>query len=57
MYASGDRAAIAGDSVLEAFARAHYFIGAFGSGSKMKFVANLLVAVHMSRPPKPSCSG
>ena len=32
--------------VLEAFARAHYFLGAFGKGSKMKFVANLLVAIH-----------
>jgi 3-hydroxyisobutyrate dehydrogenase-like beta-hydroxyacid dehydrogenase len=32
--------------VLEGFARAHYFIGPFGAGSKMKFVANLLVAIH-----------
>jgi L-threonate 2-dehydrogenase len=32
--------------VLEAFARAHYFLGAFGAGSRMKFVANLLVAIH-----------
>ena len=47
VYASGDRAAYRRViPVLEAFARAHYFIGAFGSGSKMKFVANLLVAVH-----------
>ena len=32
--------------VLDAFARAHYYVGAFGAGSKMKFVANLLVAIH-----------
>jgi 3-hydroxyisobutyrate dehydrogenase-like beta-hydroxyacid dehydrogenase len=32
--------------VLEGFARSHYFLGAFGAGSKMKFVANLLVAIH-----------
>ena len=31
---------------LEGFARAHYFLGRFGAGSKMKFVANLLVAIH-----------
>jgi 3-hydroxyisobutyrate dehydrogenase-like beta-hydroxyacid dehydrogenase len=29
-----------------AFARAHHYVGAFGAGSKMKFVANLLVAIH-----------
>jgi len=47
VYASGHRSAYRRViPVLEAFARAHYFIGAFGSGSKMKFVANLLVAVH-----------
>ena len=32
--------------VLEGFARAHYHVGPFGAGSKMKFVANLLVAIH-----------
>ena len=26
--------------------RASYYLGAFGAGSKMKFVANLLVAIH-----------
>jgi 3-hydroxyisobutyrate dehydrogenase-like beta-hydroxyacid dehydrogenase len=47
VLASGARPAYArGVPVLEAFARAHYFIGAFGAGSKMKFVANLLVAIH-----------
>jgi len=47
VYASGDRAACrAVAPVLEGFSRAHYFVGAFGAGSKMKFVANLLVAIH-----------
>ena len=47
VYASGDRRAYRHVvPVLEAVARAHYFIGAFGSASKMKFVANLLVAIH-----------
>lgn len=32
--------------VLEGFARAHRHVGAFGNGSRMKFVANLLVAIH-----------
>jgi len=47
VYASGDaRAYRACVPVLEAFARSHYFLGPFGAGSKMKFVANLLVAIH-----------
>jgi 3-hydroxyisobutyrate dehydrogenase-like beta-hydroxyacid dehydrogenase len=47
VYASGARGAYRRCvPVLEAFARAHYFLGAFGAGSKMKFVANLLVAIH-----------
>ena len=47
VYASGDRRRIAGSFRCSTpFARAHYFVGAFGTGSKMKFVANLLVAVH-----------
>ncbi len=32
--------------MLEGFSRAHYYLGEFGNGSKMKFVANLLVAIH-----------
>jgi putative dehydrogenase len=32
--------------VFEGFARTHYFLGPFGAGSKMKFIANLLVAIH-----------
>jgi 3-hydroxyisobutyrate dehydrogenase-like beta-hydroxyacid dehydrogenase len=47
VYASGDRAAYRrAIPVLDAVARAHFYIGAFGDGSKMKFVANLLVAIH-----------
>jgi putative dehydrogenase len=47
VYASGDRRAYRRVTpMLDAFARAHYHVGAFGAGSKMKFVANLLVAIH-----------
>jgi putative dehydrogenase len=47
VYASGSRSAYRRCvPVLEAFSRAHYFLGPFGTGSKMKFVANLLVAIH-----------
>jgi putative dehydrogenase len=47
VYASGERSAYrACVPVLEAFARSHHFLGPFGAGSKMKFVANLLVAIH-----------
>ena len=47
VYASGARGAYRRCiPVLDGFARAHYFLGPFGAGSKMKFVANLLVAVH-----------
>ena len=47
VYASGDRGACRrAVPILEAFARAQYYVGAFGAGSKMKFVANLLVAIH-----------
>jgi 3-hydroxyisobutyrate dehydrogenase-like beta-hydroxyacid dehydrogenase len=47
VYASGPRTAYrAVTPVMEAFARAHYYVGSFGAGSKMKFVANLLVAIH-----------
>jgi 3-hydroxyisobutyrate dehydrogenase-like beta-hydroxyacid dehydrogenase len=47
VYASGDRAACRRVApVLAVFTRAQYYVGPFGAGSKMKFVANLLVAVH-----------
>jgi 3-hydroxyisobutyrate dehydrogenase-like beta-hydroxyacid dehydrogenase len=32
--------------VFEAFSRAPHYLGPFGNGSKMKYVANLMVAVH-----------
>ncbi|MEK6243411.1 MAG: NAD(P)-dependent oxidoreductase [Pseudomonadota bacterium] len=47
VYASGPRAAIRRCiPVFKGFARAHYDLGKFGNGSKMKFAANLLVAIH-----------
>ena len=47
VYASGVRNAYRRCiPIFEAFARTHYFLGSFGAGSKMKFVANLLVAIH-----------
>ncbi len=47
VYASGDAASYrAVVSVLEAFSRVNYYVGPFGNGSKMKFAANLLVAIH-----------
>ncbi|MEJ8838513.1 NAD(P)-dependent oxidoreductase [Ramlibacter sp. AN1133] len=47
VYASGEAAAIkAFAPVFEGFARARYDVGAFGNGTRMKLVANLLVAIH-----------
>jgi L-threonate 2-dehydrogenase len=47
VYASGDRAAWRRVVPLaETFARAQYYVGPFGAASKLKFVANLLVAIH-----------
>ena len=47
VLASGERSAYRKCiPVFEGFARAHYLIGAFGDGSKMKFIANHLVAIH-----------
>lgn len=47
VYASGDRAAVESCAPLFAdFAKKTAFLGAFGNGSRMKFVANLLVAIH-----------
>lgn len=47
VLASGNRAAVTRcEPVFAGFARAHHYLGDFGAGSKMKFVANLLVAVH-----------
>ncbi len=47
IYASGPKAACRAVAPLFAgFTRAHHYVGPFGAGSKMKFVANLLVAIH-----------
>ena len=47
VYASGDAAACTRCApVFAGFARSQHYLGAFGNGSKMKFVANLLVAIH-----------
>ena len=47
VYASGPEAAVQRmRPVLEAFARKVWFVGEFGSGSKLKYVANHLVTIH-----------
>ena len=47
VYASGERAHYdRAAPVFAAFARAPHYVGAFGNGSKLKFIANLLVAIH-----------
>ena len=46
-YASGDGKAIARlKPMFAAFSRGFHDVGAYGNGSKMKYVANLLVAIH-----------
>jgi len=46
-YASGDSRAIRRlRPIFETFGRHVYDVGAFGNGSKIKYVANLLVAIH-----------
>ncbi|HEX7250658.1 MAG TPA: NAD(P)-dependent oxidoreductase [Burkholderiales bacterium] len=47
VLASGDEKSFKEiEPFLKGFSRSHYFLGEFGNGSKMKFVANLLVAIH-----------
>ena len=47
VYASGDRRAFNRHrKVFDGFARGTYYCGEFGTGSKLKFVANLLVTIH-----------
>lgn len=47
IFASGDRADFErARSVLSCFARSVRYVGDFGAGSKVKYIANLLVAVH-----------
>lgn len=48
VYVSGDdaHAKQTVTPVLQAFARSQYDVGPFGNGSKFKYIANLLVAIH-----------
>jgi len=47
VYGSGDQGTYERClPVVDAFARANYYLGEFGNGTKMKLVANLLVAIH-----------
>jgi putative dehydrogenase len=47
VLASGERDAVERcTKVFAGFARLTHYLGAFGNGSRMKFVANLLVAIH-----------
>ena len=47
IYASGDRQACARcTKVFKGFARNAYYCGDFGTGSKLKFIANLMVTIH-----------
>lgn len=47
VFASGPRTAYRQCvPVFEGFARRHRYAGAFGTGSKLKFIANLLVSIH-----------
>jgi L-threonate 2-dehydrogenase len=47
VYASGDSKTISGlRPMFAAFSRGLYDLGEFGNGSRMKYVANLLVAIH-----------
>jgi len=47
VFVSGDLgAATLAQPVFDAIGRSTHYLGAFGNGSKMKYIANLLVAVH-----------
>ena len=47
VLASGDLASYERTvPVLEGMSRSNHYVGEFGNGSKMKFIANLLVAIH-----------
>ncbi len=47
VYSSGDKAAYERTlPIYQAFSRAWYHLGEFGNGSRMKFIANLLVSIH-----------
>ncbi len=47
IYASGDRKAYAkAEAALKGFSRSVHYCGEYGNGSKLKYVANLLVTIH-----------
>ena len=47
VYASGEAGAVKRcDAVFKGFARSMHYCGEFGNGSKLKFIANLLVTIH-----------
>jgi L-threonate 2-dehydrogenase len=47
VFGSGDRKAFtAAQAIFPGFSRANHYLGEFGNGSKMKYVANLMVAIH-----------
>jgi putative dehydrogenase len=47
IYASGEKKKFAAlKPMFAAFSRAAYDVGAFGNGSRMKYIANLLVTIH-----------
>ncbi len=47
IYASGDhKAYVKAETALKGFSRSVYYCGEFGNGSKLKYVANLLVTIH-----------
>jgi 3-hydroxyisobutyrate dehydrogenase-like beta-hydroxyacid dehydrogenase len=47
VYASGPKAAFDQcAAIFPGFSRGHYYLGVFGNGSKMKYIANHLVAIH-----------
>mgnify|MGYP003349117769 CR=1 FL=1 len=47
VYASGDAVAVKRcEPVFKGFARSMHYCGEFGNGSKLKFIANLLVTIH-----------
>jgi 3-hydroxyisobutyrate dehydrogenase-like beta-hydroxyacid dehydrogenase len=47
IYSSGPKEAVKKmEFVFSGFTKAHYYLGKFGNGMQMKFMANLLVAIH-----------
>ena len=47
VYASGDASAVKRcTAIFSGFARSMHYCGEFGNGSKLKFIANLLVTIH-----------